>query len=129
MSLITALTLAGFSTSAHAESPFINPVSLSDFSEWSLSDKTGQVGSIEMNGAVEVKLYTNAVGAPTLKTFITTDATEEGDRGDLARLIPGSSVIVVTEDFAKRNELDIKVANKRLIPVPDDFKVGAKSNM
>ena len=42
MSLITALTLAGFSTPAHAESPFINPVSLSDFSEWSLSDKTGQ---------------------------------------------------------------------------------------
>ena len=25
-------------------------------------------------------------GAPTLKTFITTDATEEGDRGDLAHL-------------------------------------------
>ena len=72
MSLITALTLAGFSTPAHAESPFINPVSLSDFSEWSLSDKTGRVGSVEMDGSVEVKLYTDAKGAPTLKTFITT---------------------------------------------------------
>ena len=31
MSLITALTLAGLSNTAHAESPVINPVSLADF--------------------------------------------------------------------------------------------------
>ena len=126
MSLITALTLAGFSTSAHAESPFINPVSLSDFSEWKLSDKTGSVGSVEMDGSVEVPLYTNETGAPTFKTFITTDATEEGENGDLANLMPGTSLIVVTEDFAKQNDLDIKVTNKRLIPVPEDFKVGGE---
>ena len=126
MSLITALTLAGFSTSAHAESPFINPVSLSDFSEWKLSDKTGSVGSVEMDGSVEVTLYTDENGAPTFKTFITTDATEEGEKGDLASLMPGTSLIVVTEDFAKQNELDIKVTNKRLIPVPEDFKVGGE---
>ena len=103
MSLITALTLAGFSTLAHAESPLINPVSLSGFSEWNLSDKAGSVGSVEIDGSVEVTLYTNAAGAPTLKTFITTDSTEKGDRGDLAQLVPGSSLIVVTEDFAKQN--------------------------
>ena len=55
---------------------------------------------------------------PTLQKKVT-EAT-------LLRLIPDSSVIVVTEDFAKRNELDIKVTNKRLIPVPDDFKVGGE---
>ena len=54
MSLITALTLAGLSNTAHAESPVINPVSLAEFSEWSLADKTGRVGSVEMEGSVEV---------------------------------------------------------------------------
>ena len=51
MSLITALTLAGFTNTAHAESPVINPVSLADFSEWSLADKTGSVGSVEIDGS------------------------------------------------------------------------------
>ena len=126
MSLITALTLAGFTNTAHAESPFIKPVSLADFSEWELNSKTGAVGSVEMEGTIEVPLYTDAKGAPTMKTYMTTDATEEGERGDLVQLLPETSLIVVSEDFAKRNDLEIKVTNKRLIPVPDDFKVGGE---
>ena len=126
MSLITALALAGFTNTAHAESPVINPVSLAEFSEWSLADKTGRVGSVEIDGSVEVPLYTDKKGVPTLKTFMTTDATEEGDRGDLITLRPDTSLIVVTESFAEANELEIKTTNKRLIPVPDDFKVGGE---
>jgi len=124
--LITALTLAGFSNTAHAESPFINPISLADFSEWSLADKTGSVSSVEMEGSVEVPLYTDKDGVPTLQTFMTTDATEEGERGDLVTLRPDTSIIVVTEEFAGSNDLEIKTTNKRLIPVPDDFKVGGE---
>ena len=41
-----------------------------------------------MDGSVEVPLYTDKAGVPTLKTFMTTDATEEGDRGDLITLRP-----------------------------------------
>lgn len=126
MSLITALTLAGFSTLAHAESPFIDPVSLADFSEWNLADKTGRVGSVEIDGSVEVTLYTDKDGVPTLKTFMTTEATEEGDPGDLITLRPDTSLIVVSEEFAKDNDLEIKTVNKRLIPVPEDFKVGGE---
>lgn len=126
MSLITTLILAGFSTTAQAGSPFINPVSLADFSDWSLVEKTGSVGSIEMDGSVEVPLYTDENGAPTYKTFVTTEKTEEGERGDLFALLPNTSLIVVSEAFAKKNELEIKVTNKRLIPVPDDFKVGGE---
>jgi len=126
MSLITALTLAGFTNTAYAESPFINPVSLADFAEWELNSKTGSVGSVEMDGSVEVPLYTDEKGVPTMKTYMTTDATEEGSRGDLVQLLPETSLIVVSEDFAKRNDLEIKVTNKRLIPVPDDFKVGGE---
>ena len=126
MSLITTLILAGFSNTAHAGSPYINPVSLTDFTEWNLVEKTGSVGSISLEGSVEVPLYTDKDGAPSMKTFVTTENTEEGERGDLFALIPNTSLIVVSEDFAKSNELDIKVTNKRLIPVPDDFKVGGE---
>lgn len=126
MSLITTLILAGFSNTANAGSPYINPVSLADFTEWNLVEKTGSVGSISLDGSVEVPLYTDKDGAPTMKTFVTTEKTEEGERGDLFALLPNTSLIVVSEGFAESNELDIKVTNKRLIPVPDDFKVGGE---
>ncbi len=126
MSLLTTLILTGFSSVAHAGSPYINPVSLTDFQEWNLVDKTGSVGSISMEGPVEVPLYADKMGTPTLKTFVTTDKTEEGERGDLFELLPETSLIVVSEAFAKANELNINVTNKRLIPVPDDFKVGGE---
>ena len=126
MSLITALTLAGFINTSHAGSPLVNPVSLTDFEEWHLSEKIGSVESVTLEGTVEVPLYKDSKGRPTLKTFVTTPATEEGDRGDLVHLIPELPHIFITEDFAKRNELDIKVTNKRLIPVPTDYKVGGE---
>lgn len=126
MSLITTLILAGFTNTAHAGSPYINPVSLTDFTEWNLVDKTGSIGSISMEGSVEVPLYTDKDGAPTLMTFVTTENTEEGERGDLFALIPNTSLIVVSEEFATSNELEINITNKRLIPVPDDFKVGGE---
>ena len=126
MSLITALTLAGFSTSAHAGSPLIAPLSLADFEEWHLSDKVGSVESVSLEGTVEVPLYKDSKGHPTLKTFATTPKTKEGSRGDLVHLIPELPHIFITEDFAKRNELDVKITNKRLIPVPTDYKVGGE---
>lgn len=105
MSLITTLILAGFSTTAQAGSPFINPVSLADFSDWSLVEKTGSVGSIEMDGSVEVPLYTDENGAPTYKTFVTTDKTDEDERGDLFALLPNTSLIVVSEEFAQKERV------------------------
>jgi tetratricopeptide (TPR) repeat protein len=126
MSMLTSLVLYSLSNNAIAGSPYIQPLSLSEFKEWSLVDKTGSIGSIEIEGTVEVPLYTDNHGNPVLQSFVKSDATSDGDRGDLFRLIPETSIIMVTEDFANRNALDIKVTNKRLIPVPDDFKLGGE---
>jgi tetratricopeptide (TPR) repeat protein len=124
--MIASLVLLSFSNTASAESPYIQPLSLADFSEWSLTDKMGNVESIELEGIIEVPMYTDINGNPKLQVYVQSAATEEGDMGDLFELRPDSRSITVTEAFATANELEIKTANKRLIPVPDDFKVGGE---
>lgn len=126
MSMIASLVLLSFSNTASAESPYIQPLSLADFSEWSLTQKEGNVESIDLEGIIEVPMYTDINGDPKLQVYVQSASTEEGDMGDLFELRPDSHAIIVTEAFANANELEIKTTNKRLIPVPDDFKVGGE---
>ena len=126
MSMIASLVLLSFSNTASAESPYIQPLSLADFSEWSLTEKEGNVQSLDLEGIIEVPMFKDINGNPKLQVYVQSASTEEGEMGDLFELRPDSHAIIVTEAFANGNELEIKTANKRLIPVPDDFKVGGE---
>ena len=129
MSILTYLVL-GFGQEAHAGSPYYQPVSLSGFSEWNMSDYMGSVDSVVIdeaaNGIAEIPLYSDASGKPKLQTYVRTENTEEGSMGDMMDLVPESSLIVVSEGFVKANKLETRTTNKRLIPVPSDYKTGGE---
>jgi hypothetical protein len=124
MSILTTLMVLGFYSQADAGSPYFEPISFEKtFSPWKLSKKFGDVQKIEMNDYVDIPLYSSTSGKASLLTYVGTSA---DDLGSLFSIDPTLSIIVVTEGFAKENELEIKVTNKRLIPVPDDFRSGGE---
>ena len=129
MSILTYLVL-GFGQEAQAGSPYYQPVSLSGFSEWNMSDYMGSVDSVVIdetaNGVAEIPLYSDVFGKPKLQTYVRTENTEEGSMGDMMDLVPESSLIVVSEGFVKANKLEMRTINKRLIPVPSDYKTGGE---
>jgi tetratricopeptide (TPR) repeat protein len=124
MTLLTTLALFGFSTEAFAGSPYYAPIDFSKtFSSWNMKKNMGAVGKVKIDGTVDIPLYASTLGKPELLTYVGTDVEDDGE---LFLISPSSSAIVVTEGFAKERDLDIKVDNKRLIPVPEDFKAGGE---
>ena len=124
MNILTSLVLFGFQQNALAGTPYYNPIPVLDnFKEWKHSDKMGTVGSVSLDGeTVDLPLYHVDV-SPLLYTYGGSSAEKQEE---IIALMPETSLIVVTESFAKDNELEIQTTNKRLIPVPDDFKTGGE---
>ena len=124
MNILTSLVLFGFQQEALAGTPYYNPIAVMDnFQEWKHSDKMGTVGSVDLaDETVDLPLY-NVDVSPLLYTYGGASAEKQEQ---IIALMPETSLIVVTEDFAKDNELEIQTTNKRLIPVPDDFKTGGE---
>ena len=123
MNKLATLLLFGVSTTALAGSPYYSPLPYDSLSSWKEASKLGKVGKIELDGTVDIPLYASTSMAPELLTYVSTSKEE---KGTLFSLAPASSMIIVTEGFAADNELDIKEANKRLIPVPDDYRTGGE---
>ena len=124
MNILTSLVLFGFQQEALAGTPYYNPIAvMNNFQEWKHSDKMGTIGSVDLaDETVDLPLY-NVDVSPLLYTYGGASAEKQEQ---IIALMPETSLIVVTEDFAKDNELEIQTTNKRLIPVPDDFKTGGE---
>lgn len=124
MNILSSLVLFGFQQVALAGSPYYNPVPVADnFKEWQHADKMGSVGSVDLGGGnVDLPLYHVDV-SPLLYTYGGASAEKQEQ---IVALVPETSLIVVSESFANENEWEIKTTNKRLIPVPDDYKTGGE---
>ena len=125
MNILSSLVLLSFQQTTLAGTPYYNPVPITEnFKAWKHSDKMGYVESVELGGkSVDIPLYSDLKGQPELLTYISTTA---DGQDELSVIAPASSSIIITEDFANENEWEIKVTNKRLIPVPDDYKTGGE---
>ena len=70
MSMIASLVLLSFSNTASAESPYIQPLSLADFSEWSLTEKEGNVQSLDLEGIIEVPMFKDINGSTIYQIIV-----------------------------------------------------------
>jgi tetratricopeptide (TPR) repeat protein len=116
-SILATLSL-GFTLSAQAGERM-------DEKSWSLGDDyMGSVARVQIDGPVDVPLYRESSGPAAYVGARTSDDSEE--REWFFSISMRSHVISVTDDFVSENGLEPKTVNKRLIPVPDDYKVGGE---
>jgi tetratricopeptide (TPR) repeat protein len=105
---------------------------------WRLSDKMGYIDMVELDGLVEVPLYRE------YQTFFdvyievsTQDPNEakdsEEDEEDAEESKPvyflldlSSDIIAVDDNFVQENGLEVKTANKKLIPLTAEYNLGGE---
>ncbi len=110
---------------------------------WSTGESLGAVGRVEINGPIEVPLFlsdstknpsSSPLSAAPFVSVTSYPEILEGEDGNneestekfFFALSTNDSMIVVNDDFISKNNLEVKTINKRLIPVPDDYKIGGE---
>lgn len=124
MNILSSLILCSFQQEAIAGTPYSSPIPVAgNFKEWKHADKMGSVGSVDLGGAdIDLPLYE----VDTSEYLYTYGGASADKQEQIVALIPETSLIVVSEAFVKENEWEVKTTNKRLIPVPDDYRPGGE---
>ena len=117
MSSITTIALLLATNTANAERQDVKP--------WEYGNYMGSIGSVNIEGeSAETPIYRyNNTGT---SVYISIKTSKEAEEEWFFNLSSTSHIISVSPKFAKKNKLEIKTTNKRLIPYPTDYKIGGE---